>query len=239
MKIICGIYKVQSPSGSVYIGQSVNILKRWQDYKRYANHKTQPRLFNSFKKYGHESHSFGILYELPSSVSSEILCAYEQFCIDQYKIAGFGMMNVRDAGNRGKHSEETKLKQSLKAIGRKHTPETLIKLSLAKKGKPGNRLGTKCTPEQTERNRVAMKGKKHTEETKIKISVNHSRHNKGIPASELSKEKNRIAHTGNKASEETKLKMSLAAKGVPKTKEHNKKVSDALLLYHQRKRQIA
>lgn len=235
MDFICGIYKIESPSGSIYIGQSVNILKRWRDYKRYSNNRNQRILFNSFRKYGIELHMFSIICELPKDTPPCVLSVYEQFCMDQYKEAGVKMMNIRDAGNRGKHSEETKLKQSLKATGRKHTPETLIKLSLAKRGKPGNRLGTKCTPEQAERNRVAMKGKKHTEETRKKISINNARHNKGIPASELSKEKNRIAHTGNKASEETKLKMSLAAKGVPKSKEHNKKVSDALRLYHQRR----
>lgn len=30
---ICGIYKITSPSGKVYIGQSNNIIKRWITYK--------------------------------------------------------------------------------------------------------------------------------------------------------------------------------------------------------------
>lgn len=232
MEIISGIYKITSPSGKVYIGQSVNILKRWQDYKRYANNKSQPILFNSFSKHGVESHTFNIMHELPKDVSSEIMCTYEQFFIDQYKEAGANMMNVRDAGNRGKHSEETKAKQSLKATGRKHTPETLTKLSLAKKGKVGNRLGSKCSPEQIERNRMSRIGVKHTEETKIKISLNHSRHNKGQKQTPEAKEKSRLSRLGKKASEETRIKMSESAKRVIKTKEHNKKVSESLKLYH-------
>lgn len=238
MKIITGIYKVESPTGSVYIGQSVSIYKRWNDYKKFSNNKNQRKLFNSFKKHGIGLHVFSIICELPNDVDAVVLTTYEQFCIDQYKEAGCNMMNIRDAGIRGKHSEETKLLQSVKATGRKHTAETLIKLSLAKKGKPGNRLGAKCTPEQIERNRIAMTGKKHTQETKNKISLNNARHNKGVPASEEMNEKNRQSHLGKKASEETKKKMSESAKLVIKSKEHNLKVSAALKLYHIKRKEM-
>ena len=46
-----GIYKIISPSGKIYIGQSRNIDKRFQQYKR-LNCAKQPRLYNSFIKYG-------------------------------------------------------------------------------------------------------------------------------------------------------------------------------------------
>lgn len=236
MEIVCGVYKIISPSGAVYIGQSVHILNRWRQYKQFTNNKNQRRLFNSFKKYGFEAHSLSIMHDLPIDVSPDVLVAFEQFCIDQYKESGHVMMNIRDAGKRGKHSDETRLKQSIKATGRKHTPQTLAKMSIARTGKPGNRLGHKATPEEIEKNRRNRLGFKHSEETKRKISVNHSKHNKGIPMSELSREKNRVAHLGKKASEETKLKMSLSGIGKQKTKEHNQKVSAALKLYHQRKR---
>ncbi len=45
---------------------------------------------------------------------------------------------------RGKHSEETKIKMRMKALGRKMSLESRNKMSLAKKGKKGNSF----TPEQ-------------------------------------------------------------------------------------------
>jgi predicted GIY-YIG superfamily endonuclease len=30
-----GIYKIISPTGKIYIGQSINIEKRWEGHKRY------------------------------------------------------------------------------------------------------------------------------------------------------------------------------------------------------------
>ena len=32
--IICGIYKITSPSGKIYIGQSINIKSRWKYYEK-------------------------------------------------------------------------------------------------------------------------------------------------------------------------------------------------------------
>lgn len=205
---ITGIYKIESPSGAVYIGQSVNILKRWQDYSRTINTERQRILFNSFNKYTPEAHTFTVLYQFPKDVSPSVLCVYEQFYIDQYKEAGYPMMNIRDAGSCGNHSEQTKTLMSSKATGRKHTPETLSKLSAAKKGKVGNRIGSKNSPEVIERIRLSRIGFKHSEESKRKISLNNSKHNKGKRPSEESRHKNRIAHLGKKSSEETKRKIS-------------------------------
>lgn len=41
-----GIYKITSPSGKVYIGQSVNIERRFLDYKKSLKN-TQIKLYNS------------------------------------------------------------------------------------------------------------------------------------------------------------------------------------------------
>lgn len=55
-----GIYKIISPSGRIYVGQSENIETRWRDYK-YS--KSQTRLIRSFKKYGIDNHIFEIIEE--------------------------------------------------------------------------------------------------------------------------------------------------------------------------------
>ena len=57
-----GIYKVTNPKGKSYIGQSINIEKRWRTYeKAHPNElKEQRKLLNSLKKYGPENHTFEI-----------------------------------------------------------------------------------------------------------------------------------------------------------------------------------
>ncbi len=55
-----GIYKITSPSGRIYIGQSSCIAKRWYHYKM-LDCKKQPKLHHSFKKYSVEEHEFEVL----------------------------------------------------------------------------------------------------------------------------------------------------------------------------------
>ncbi len=57
--MIC-VYKITSPSGKVYIGSTKDYKKRMYSYKS-MNCKTQPKLFNSFKKHGVENHLFEII----------------------------------------------------------------------------------------------------------------------------------------------------------------------------------
>ena len=57
-----GIYKIISPSKKIYIGQSINIEKRFYTYKL-LHCKKQPFLFNSLKKYGAENHIFEVIEE--------------------------------------------------------------------------------------------------------------------------------------------------------------------------------
>jgi len=55
-----GIYKITNPKGKIYIGQSRNIKYRFKQYKRLSC-KAQPKLFNSFNKYGVKNHIFEVL----------------------------------------------------------------------------------------------------------------------------------------------------------------------------------
>ena len=55
-----GIYKITSPTNRVYIGQSKNIKKRFRSYIQKLG-KGQPKLNNSFLKYGVKNHVFEIL----------------------------------------------------------------------------------------------------------------------------------------------------------------------------------
>jgi hypothetical protein len=59
---VVGIYKITSPTGRIYIGESGNISERWSKYRRY-NCKPQPHLCRSLKKYGVDNHIFEIEHE--------------------------------------------------------------------------------------------------------------------------------------------------------------------------------
>lgn len=57
----CGIYKITSPTGRVYVGQSLDIEKRWAGYRVYSGCCKQRRLHQSLKKYGADQHLYVIL----------------------------------------------------------------------------------------------------------------------------------------------------------------------------------
>ena len=58
-----GIYKVTSPSGKTYIGQSVDIERRFKHYANLNNIKGQIKVYHSMKKYGYENHTFEMIEE--------------------------------------------------------------------------------------------------------------------------------------------------------------------------------
>ena len=81
-----GIYKITSPSGRIYIGQSRNINKRFTQYKRLACEK-QPRLYNSFIKYGINDHTFEII----EKCEVEQLNIRERYYQDLYDVLNKGL----------------------------------------------------------------------------------------------------------------------------------------------------
>lgn len=84
-----GIYKITSPSGKVYIGQSVNIHNRFNKYLNINNSKGQRKLNNSFKKYGVENHIFEIIEEC----EFEQLNIRERYWQDYYDVLGKNGLN--------------------------------------------------------------------------------------------------------------------------------------------------
>lgn len=106
MDHISGIYKIVSPSGQIYIGQSININKRFYDYSLYRC-KTQPRLYNSLKKYGWDSH----LKEIFPCKELD-LNLMEKYYVDLFKTFNTKHgMNCRDGGgSHGRFSDETRNK---------------------------------------------------------------------------------------------------------------------------------
>ena len=200
-----GIYKITSPSGKIYIGQSVNILSRISKYKN-AKCITQPIILKSILKYGWENHLFEIVLECDKSELNEKERYYQELfnCIGKN---GLNCMLTNTSTKTGKARQETidklkgrKLPESTrqKMRDRKTSDETKLKLSIASTG----RIVSKETRDKIS---DSNKGKKRTKEyiDKMKQRV----------VSDETKLKLSKANIGKKASDETKLKISIARKG--------------------------
>ena len=167
-----GIYKITSPSGKVYIGQSVNIEKRFKQYKSIYNSRLQIALNNSFQKYGVENHIFEIL----EVCAIELLNERERYYQDLYDVLKKGLNSklTTSKDKTGKLSNETKKKISEK-IKNREVPEHVKEMLRT------NFLGRKHTEASLEKmrknNARANLGKKASDETRRKLSMNNSRHN--------------------------------------------------------------
>ena len=139
-KIICGIYKITSPTGRIYIGQSVDIYHRFKTYNRmYVKNEGQTKLHRSFLKHGVENHTFEIIEEC----SEEGLNCRERYWQDFYDILNGGLnCRLTKVGDRsGKVSAETLSKMSEASmgnqhwLGKTHTQETKDKIGDANRGR--------------------------------------------------------------------------------------------------------
>jgi group I intron endonuclease len=105
-----GIYKIVSPSGKTYVGQSVNIPKRWREHKNYVG--VGPKLKNSYEKYGFDSHNKEIIEECSLEQLDERETFWKKHYLNQvdgnYNNVLFS--NLYDLGKSGPWSEEQKLK---------------------------------------------------------------------------------------------------------------------------------
>jgi group I intron endonuclease len=130
-----GIYKIISPSGKTYIGQSVNIEKRKIQYEN-KHCKDQPKIFNSLKKYGWENHIFKILEECLLEQLDEKETFYKQQFIDEFGWEKALFCGLHDTGGGHKTEEhKRKISESHKGMkkdwvsknfkGQKHTPERI------------------------------------------------------------------------------------------------------------------
>lgn len=107
MKVI-GIYKIISPTGKIYIGQSTDVHRRLKIYKTNFC-KGQPRLHNSFLKHGTAAH----IYEVIKECTVEELNIWERHYQDEYDVLGARGLNCGLTGTPDKikvHGHETKTK---------------------------------------------------------------------------------------------------------------------------------
>lgn len=107
-KKICGIYKITNMvNGKVYIGQSIDIKRRWTQHKKIGHNLSEHKyerdydkvLYRAMRKYGVDSFEFSIIEEC----SEDELYQREQYWIEKYQslsIYGKGY-NLTDGGAGG------------------------------------------------------------------------------------------------------------------------------------------
>lgn len=128
-----GIYKITSPTNKVYIGQSINIERRFKNYKSISQTRGQVMLHNSFKKHGVNNHIFEIIEEC----IVESLNERERYWQDFYNVLEGGLncllTDTKDSikvysaesierirqGNLGKEIPESVRKQTSETMKRK------------------------------------------------------------------------------------------------------------------------
>ena len=99
-EIICGIYKIENKINKhIYIGQSINILKRWTEHTKDSKKYLNLTLYKAFNKYGIKNFLFSIIEECQKEKLDEREIYWIKY-YDSYK-NGYNMTPG------GKYSSET------------------------------------------------------------------------------------------------------------------------------------
>lgn len=118
---IIGIYKITSPSGRVYIGQSRDVEQRWAIYNSLnSSVKGQVALYNSLLKYSPGNHVFEVIEEC----EFKDLNIRERYWQDHYDVLGKNGLNcvLQETDELPRVvSEETRRKRS-EAFSGKNNP---------------------------------------------------------------------------------------------------------------------
>lgn len=193
--VICGIYKITSPSGRIYIGESINIYNRWSTYKSLnIATKSQRKLWRSLNKHGVENHLFEVIEEC---LIENLLCR-ERYWQDFYDVLNGGLnLRLTECGE-------------LKQIP---SEETKKKISNSQKGELNHMYGKAQSDEAKKKISIAHKGKLKSEETKLKMSNYRKLNHHGF----MFEKGNSVAHSNKVINIETLEiydSISLAAKSI-------------------------
>jgi len=135
---IIGVYKITSPTGKIYIGQSINIKNRKESYRR-GDCKQQPKIYNSINKYGWKNHTHEIIEECILDKLNERETYWKQYYIDQYGWDKMLFCELYDNGG-GPKSKEIKEKMRQSHLGKKRPLYVGDNISKSNKGKKKIRI---------------------------------------------------------------------------------------------------
>lgn len=168
-----GIYKITNPKSKIYIGQSIDIKRRFYEYQKKIRCYSQKKLYNSLIKYGVDNHNFTVIEEC----EIELLNERERYWQDHYNVLmdGLNLLLTNTKDKNGENSDETKskisksLKQYFNSLPTQKKQEIYGKSSRQRKGKLGNRKNSILTEEHKKKLSQAKKGSVLSDETKEKI----------------------------------------------------------------------
>ena len=140
----CGIYLItNNVNGKKYIGQSRNLIKRWNQHKT-ESRRDKPKMIvdKAIKKYGIDNFSFEILFECPLNMlddwETDMIRLYDSMrprgynCVDKcngVSEKGRKILSKRMRENNPMKNPEVVKKVSMKMTGRKKDKERVIRNS--------------------------------------------------------------------------------------------------------------
>ena len=183
-----GIYMITNTiTNKKYIGQSIDIEKRWRTHKKKSTWKSQPNnyLYRAMNKYGIDKFKFEILCECNEDELNDLEIEY----IKQYDTFENGY-NETPGGSCYKMTDEMKRK-----------------ISEANKGEKNGMYGKHPSDSTIEYMKNVLKGHPVTQNTRRKISEANKGEKNGMYGrthTESAKQKLREYNTGRHHSEQTK-----------------------------------
>lgn len=158
--ILSCIYKITNPKGRVYIGQTVNLWRRFRSYRSlHISIKSQVKLYKSLTKYGFDNHIFEVL----KICTKDQLNLLEKEYIELYSSTTKRGLNCLGGGkNLYTPSKQIITKRIRSLLGKECTKETRLKIGIANKGDKNGMYG-----------KIAWnRGKKHSNESIEKMKKN-------------------------------------------------------------------
>ena len=188
-----------------YVGQAVNIQRRWTRHKNSLNDGTHnnQHLQNAWDKYGSAEFEFEIIEICDKS---ELLEREDYWITELNSIQeGFNLKTASATWLGRQHTDEVKEKMSRAHMGKIKSPETCAKISASKKGK-------KLSEEQCRQISERLKGNTHTrgysppQNVRDKIAAS----NRGKKRSPESIENYKKAHADRSDEEKQRISEMLA-----------------------------